>query len=64
MRLICLTMLFLTGCANVPANDAALCGSTEAARTRLASALLVDGGPESRRAGATLIAGIDGGCSA
>ena len=62
-RLICLIMLSTTGCAIVPANEAALCSSTEVARTKLSQALLVDGGTESRRAGAILIAGIDAGCA-
>ena len=62
-RLIFMMMLSTTGCAIAPANEAAICASTEVARGRLAEALLLDGGPQSRRAGAVLIAGIDAGCA-
>ena len=57
--LIALTLL-LTGC--VSASDPAICAGTERDRDRLTDALLIDGGPESRAAGATLIARMDAGC--
>ena len=52
----------ISGCASAPASDPAICAATERARTQLAAALVDDGGPSSRRAGAVLIAGIDAGC--
>lgn len=60
--MICLTVMFLTGCASGPADEAALCQATASARTSLAGALVSDGGAESRREGLALIEAMDSGC--
>ena len=54
-------MLTLTGCVGAPATDA-VCLRTEAPRTALAAALVVDGGPQSKARGRDLIAMLDAGC--
>lgn len=51
----------LTGCAT-EGSDRAICAGTKHERTELAQALVDDGGPGSRRAGAVLIGKIDAGC--
>lgn len=57
-----MTML-LIGCASVPANEApAICETTATTRTALAGALVSDGGTDSRRQGASLIAQLDAAC--
>lgn len=59
--LVAILAMILTGCAS-GRSDEALCEGTEADRTALAAALVVDGGPESRASGRTLIARLDAGC--
>lgn len=54
-------VLILNGCATGRSGEA-LCDGTAASRPALATALVADGGPESRAAGRTLIAQIDAGC--
>lgn len=54
-------LTLLSGCANV--NPAAICDGTIKSRNDLADALIVDGGPASLIAGATLIAQLDDGCA-
>lgn len=61
--MICLTLMFLTACASVPADEAALCRATDQARTSLAGALVEDGGSQSRREGLALIDALDAGCA-
>ena len=53
-------MLAASGCSNVSAT--AICDGTSAARDRFTVALLADGGPDSLRAGAALLAQLDAGC--
>lgn len=56
--------LSMTGCASVPSvDDTANCDGTRERRQALAQALLIDGGPASKHAGATLIATLDAGCA-
>lgn len=57
-----IAILTLSGCVGGPASDAAVCARTEGPRTALAAALVVDGGPQSKGAGRTLIALLDAGC--
>lgn len=59
--LILTSMLLMSSCTNV--NQNAICEATEATRDLLTIDLLEDGGPRSRRSGATLISQIDKGCS-
>lgn len=54
-------MLILNGCAAERAGEA-VCEGTRAERTAHAAALVVDGGPQSRATGRTLIARLDAGC--
>lgn len=53
---------FASGCT-VAASDAAICAGTAGDRTAHARALVQDGGPQSRRTGALLIAKVDAGCA-
>lgn len=56
-------MAILTAaCATTPASTSAVCSGTEAAARDLASALLVDGGPQSKRAGLALLDKRAAGC--
>lgn len=57
---VILTMM-LTGCFGGPVSEA-VCDGTAASRTAHAAALVVDGGPQSRATGRTLIAQVDSGC--
>lgn len=52
----------IAGCATAPVVGSALCQGTAEARTAHAAALVVDGGPQSRATGRTLIARLDAGC--
>lgn len=61
MCLAAILTMILTGCAAGPAGEA-VCAGTAVARTAHAAALVVDGGPQSRATGRTLIARIDAGC--
>lgn len=61
MCLWVILMTMLSGCATGPASEA-LCEGTAGARTAHAAALVVDGGPQSRATGRTLIALLDSGC--
>lgn len=56
-------MMILNGCAGGPGREA-LCEGSAADRAAHAAALVVDGGPQSRATGRTLIARIDAGCGA
>jgi hypothetical protein len=60
-----MAMLTLTlhGCVTGPASEAAVCARTDGPSTALAAALVVDGGPQSKSAGRTLIALLDAGCA-
>ena len=65
MRLIlCLMSLtLLTGCFGAwRANDSALCDGTTSSRADHAAALIVDGGPASKRTGAVLLVQLREGC--
>ena len=63
MTLTALMMASLTAaCTTTPASSPALCAGTEAAARELASALLVDGGPQSKRAGLALLDKRAAGC--
>ena len=63
MTLTALMMASLTAaCATTPASGPAVCSGTEAAARELASALLVDGGPQSKRAGLALLDKRKAGC--
>ncbi len=55
-----LLMLLLSSCATV--NQTAICDGTVRSRDSLTVALLTDGGPQSRMAGAGLLAQLDAGC--
>lgn len=60
-QIIILTLtLLMSGCANVSAT--AICSGTVGDRDALTLALLEDGGPKSKTAGANLISKLDAGC--
>lgn len=61
MLAICLLITLPAGCATTP-SDSAVCAGTAAAARALAAALLVDGGPESQRAGLALLDKRKAGC--
>lgn len=61
MCLAAILPLILTGCATGQ-NGEAICQGTENARTAHAAALVLDGGPQSRSTGRSLIALVDAGC--
>lgn len=61
MCLRVLPLMMLLGCVTGPSGDP-VCSRTEGPRTALAAALVVDGGPQSKGAGRTLIALLDAGC--
>lgn len=54
-------LTILSGCAAGVSGEA-VCDGTRTARTAHASALVVDGGPQSRSTGRALIARLDAGC--
>lgn len=61
---MCLAVILttmLSGCVTGRSGEA-LCEGTEGARSAHAAALVVDGGPQSRATGRTLIARLDAGC--
>ena len=61
LRHLKVTPLFLIGsCMSV--QSGAICDGTLQSRDRLTVALIEDGGPESRMAGASLISQLDAGC--
>ena len=65
--IVSLLMILTAGCASVPGKTDALrkfCDRLDPLSGVHADALSRDGGPESRRTGARLIAGVDGGCGA
>ncbi len=62
MCLAVIAMLTLNGCVTGPRSDSAVCARTEEPSTALAAALVMDGGPQSKGAGRTLIATLDAGC--
>lgn len=53
-------LLLIGGCVSV--QTAAICDGTIRSRDRLNVALIEDGGPESRMAGASLISQLDAAC--
>lgn len=57
-----LAMLLFAGCATTPVSEAAICDGTAASQRALASALLIDGGDQSRRAGLRLLDELRAGC--
>lgn len=59
-----LALMWSAGCATMPVSEAALCDGTAASRRALASALVVDGGDQSRRAGLRLLDQMKAGCGA
>lgn len=61
MCLAAILTMTLTGCFG-GAGSEALCRGSAADRSAHAAALVVDGGPQSRSTGRTLIARIDAGC--
>ena len=61
LRHLKVTPLLLIGsCVSV--QSGAICDGTLQSRDRLTVALIEDGGPESRMAGASLISQLDAGC--
>ena len=61
MRMILMMLVtLLSSCSSV--NKTAICDGTERSRDGLTVALLTDGGPQSRMAGAGLLAQLDAGC--
>lgn len=57
-----LTLMWTAACTTTPASTSAVCSGTESAARDLASALLVDGGPQSKRAGLVLLDKREAGC--
>ena len=53
-------LLLIGSCMSV--QSGAICDGTLQSRDRLTSALIEDGGPQSRMAGASLISQLDDGC--
>jgi len=57
---ITMPLLLIGSCMSV--QSAGICDATMLSRDRLTVALIEDGGPESRMAGASLISQLDAGC--
>lgn len=62
MFLAAMLMLTTSGCVAGPRSDSAVCARTEEPSKAHAAALVVDGGPQSKSTGRTLIATLDAGC--
>jgi hypothetical protein len=58
--ILMILVTLLSSCSSV--NQNAICDGTERSRDSLTVALLKDGGPQSRIAGAGLLAQLDAGC--
>ena len=59
-KVLILPILLLSSCSSV--NQSAICDGSQRSRDGLTVALLKDGGPQSRMAGAGLLAQLDAGC--
>ena len=57
-----LALMWSAGCTSMPISETALCDGTVASRRALASALLIDGGDQSQRAGLRLLDEVKAGC--